>query len=103
MGIGSGKTTASDEFARLGADVIDTDLLSRALVELGTAGTRRDRRRIRAIGARRHRAPRPRSPARADFADPQARRQLEDILHPEDPRSDARTCRTIVGTLRWYS
>ena len=82
-GIGSGKTTASDEFARLGADVIDTDLLSRALVEPGQPalaeivagfgpsvldGTGHlDRVRLR----------------ERIFADPQARRQLEDILHPK--------------------
>ncbi len=34
-GIGSGKTAASDHFATLGAEVIDTDLLSRELVEPG--------------------------------------------------------------------
>ena len=34
-GIGSGKTTAADYFAELGAEVIDTDLLSRELVEPG--------------------------------------------------------------------
>ncbi|MGB5743513.1 MAG: dephospho-CoA kinase, partial [Sedimenticolaceae bacterium] len=32
-GIGSGKTTAGDYFAEFGAEVIDTDLLSRELVE----------------------------------------------------------------------
>ena len=34
-GIGSGKTAASEHFAALGAAVIDTDLLSRELVEPG--------------------------------------------------------------------
>ncbi|MGB5254258.1 MAG: dephospho-CoA kinase, partial [Sedimenticolaceae bacterium] len=34
-GIGSGKTTAGDYFAEFGAEVIDTDLLSRELVEPG--------------------------------------------------------------------
>ncbi|HOP17216.1 MAG: dephospho-CoA kinase [Gammaproteobacteria bacterium] len=82
-GIGSGKTVASDEFARLGAEVIDTDLLSRSLVEpdqpalteivalfgpsvLDATG-RLDRAHLR----------------EKVFADPQARRELEGILHPK--------------------
>ncbi|MCP5317634.1 MAG: dephospho-CoA kinase [Chromatiaceae bacterium] len=82
-GIGSGKTVASDEFARLGAEVIDTDLLSRSLVEPGQpalteivalfgpsvldATGRLDRAHLR----------------EKVFADPQARRELEGILHPK--------------------
>ncbi len=81
-GIGSGKSAASAAFAELGAGVIDTDLLSRELVEPGQpalaeivdafgsgvldAAGRLDRK---ALGAR-------------IFADPAARRQLEAILHP---------------------
>lgn len=81
-GIGSGKTTASDHFARLGAEVIDTDLLSRELVEPGqpalteivatfgreilTGDGRLDRSRLRD----------------RVFGNPSARRQLEHILHP---------------------
>lgn len=81
-GIGSGKTAVSDQFARLGAPVIDTDQISRELVEPGqpalaeivaTFGPdcldergrlRRDRLRERV------------------FADPDGRRRLEAILHP---------------------
>ena len=81
-GIGSGKSAASAAFAELGAAVIDTDLLSRELVEPGQpalaeivqafgpgmldAGGRLDRK---ALGAR-------------VFSDPPARQRLEDILHP---------------------
>ena len=81
-GIGSGKTAASDHLARLGAEVIDTDLLSRELVEPGqpalaeiVAGFgeqvldhdgRLDRSRLR----------------RLVFSDPAARQRLEGILHP---------------------
>lgn len=36
-GIGSGKSTAADLFAKLGADVIDTDLIARELTVPGTA------------------------------------------------------------------
>ncbi len=81
-GIGSGKTAASDHFSRLGAEVIDTDILSRELVEPGQpalteivdsfgrqvldADGRLDRAQLREIV----------------FRDPRARRRLEAILHP---------------------
>jgi len=81
-GIGSGKTTASDQFAALGAGVIDTDLLSRELVEPGQpaladivaefgaamldSSGRLDRAHLR----------------ERVFADGAARRRLEGILHP---------------------
>ncbi len=81
-GIGSGKSAASDAFAALGATVIDTDLLSRELVEPGRPalaeivaefgtemldpGGRLDRGRLR----------------ERVFADSAARERLEDILHP---------------------
>lgn len=81
-GIGSGKTAASDHFSRLGAEVIDTDILSRELVEPGQpalsdiiasfgahlldADGHLDRSQLREIV----------------FQDPQARQRLEAILHP---------------------
>jgi dephospho-CoA kinase len=81
-GIGSGKTAASDYLAHLGAEVIDTDQLSRELVEPGqpaldeitqTFGVsvlddhgRLDRASLREIV----------------FNDPEARERLEAILHP---------------------
>ena len=82
-GIGSGKTAASEHFAKLGAAVIDTDLLSRELVEPGQpalteivdafgpgiidADGRLDRGALRA----------------RVFADVAARKRLEQILHPK--------------------
>ena len=36
-GIGSGKSAAADEFARLGATVVDTDAIARELTEAGGA------------------------------------------------------------------
>jgi dephospho-CoA kinase len=81
-GIGSGKSAASRHFAELGAEVIDTDLLSRELVEPGQpalaeivdafgeavldADGRLDRSCLRD----------------RIFSDPAARRRLEGILHP---------------------
>ena len=39
-GIASGKTAVSDEFERLGIDIIDSDIAARAVVERGTLGLR---------------------------------------------------------------
>jgi dephospho-CoA kinase len=81
-GIASGKSTVADHFAALGVPVIDTDVIAREVVEPGQpalaaitaafgpevldAEGRLDRRRMRA----------------QIFADPDARRRLEAILHP---------------------
>lgn len=81
-GIGSGKTAASDHFARLGAEVIDTDRLSRELVEPGEQALAEI---VAAFGAEmldgQGRLDRARLRERV-FADPAARRRLEAILHP---------------------
>jgi dephospho-CoA kinase len=81
-GIASGKSAASDCFASLGVPVIDTDLISRELVQPDTEGLQEvienfgdgvldetgklDRARLRAIV----------------FASDDKRQLLEDILHP---------------------
>jgi dephospho-CoA kinase len=81
-GIGSGKSAAADEFARLGATVVDTDVIAREVTAAGGAaipGLRAlfgpeffdasgamDRARMRA----------------KVFADPGARERLEALLHP---------------------
>jgi dephospho-CoA kinase len=81
-GIGSGKSAAADEFARLGATVVDTDAISRSLTAPGgaalphikgvfgdafvSAGGAMDRSRMR----------------ERVFADPAAKRALEALLHP---------------------
>lgn len=81
-GIGSGKTTVSDLFAALGADVIDTDEIARSLTAKGQPAValiserfgsdvlksdgNLNRERMREIA----------------FADDQARLSLEAILHP---------------------
>ncbi len=81
-GIASGKTMVADLFAALGVPVIDTDVIAREVVEPGqpalarvvetfgpevlTSDGRLDRRCLREL----------------IFADPDARRHLEAILHP---------------------
>jgi dephospho-CoA kinase len=82
-GIASGKTLISDEFARLGVPVIDTDVIAHKLVEPGqpaleeienTFGSliidetgRLKRGELRAL----------------IFSDPEKRKRLEAILHPK--------------------
>lgn len=81
-GIGSGKSAAADEFARLGATLVDTDAIARVLTAPGGAAIDAVRAAfgdacIDASGAM------DRAKVRARvFADPSARRRLEDILHP---------------------
>lgn len=81
-GIGSGKTMATDHFARLGITIVDADLASRIIVEPGKPALQEiaahfgkdvlqadgslNRARLREIV----------------FADPAARKALEHITHP---------------------
>ena len=81
-GIASGKTTVANLFAALGVPVIDTDVIAREVVAVGTPGLKEviagfgtgvlrpdgslDRRRLRELA----------------FATPDRRRQLEALLHP---------------------
>jgi dephospho-CoA kinase len=88
-GIGSGKSAAADEFAALGATVVDTDAIAHQLTARGgaaMAGIERmfgkdfvsdgalDRRRMRELA----------------FADPAAKRKLEGLLHPMIREESAR-------------
>ncbi|RZU97926.1 dephospho-CoA kinase [Spiribacter vilamensis] len=81
-GIASGKTAVSRRFEALGAAVIDTDRLARAVVAPGTAGLDAIRERFGTdvIGTNGH-LDRPALRQRI-FADPFARRDLEAITHP---------------------
>jgi dephospho-CoA kinase len=80
-GIGSGKSAAAEDFAKLGATVVDTDVIAHELTQKGgaavpeverifgkdfVAGGAMDRKRMR----------------EHVFADPAAKRQLEQLLHP---------------------
>ena len=81
-GLASGKTTVADRWAENGAVLIDSDVLARQVVEPGTPGLAAVRERFgdrvlaadggldrQALGA-------------VVFADSQARKDLEGILHP---------------------
>lgn len=81
-GIGSGKSAAAEEFARLGAAVVDTDAIAHELTRAGGAAIPDVRRQfgdafIEASGAM------DRAKMRAlAFGDPQAKSRLERLLHP---------------------
>jgi dephospho-CoA kinase len=80
-GIGSGKSTVADELARRGAVIIDADQLAREVVEPGTPGLAQIVARFGdrvLVGGRLDRA----ALARIVFTDPQARQDLESIIHP---------------------
>ena len=81
-GIASGKSTAADEFARLGIEVIDADRIARELVEPGSPLLTRIREelgdRFLDEEGRLHR----RRLREYVFAHPGERAKLEAILHP---------------------
>ena len=81
-GIASGKSTVARELERLGAVIIDADVLARDVVALGTEGlkavvTRFGESVLATDGSLDRRAL-----ARIVFADPQARADLNAIIHP---------------------
>ncbi len=81
-GIGSGKSAAADEFARLGAAVVDTDAIARELTAPGGAAMGHVRALfgdafVASSGAMDREAMR-----RRVFDDPGARQALEGLLHP---------------------
>jgi dephospho-CoA kinase len=80
-GIGSGKSAAADEFGRLGASVVDTDVIARELTEKGGAAITEVEKLFGkdfiAAGAMDRKRMRDHV-----FADPAARRALEALLHP---------------------
>lgn len=81
-GIASGKTAVSDRLRRLGAVVIDSDLLAREVVEPGTPGLAAVLRRfgtpLLSPDGTLDRA----ALGRIVFADAEARSDLEQIVHP---------------------
>jgi dephospho-CoA kinase len=80
-GIASGKSQVAAELARLGAVVIDADVLAREVVEPGTPGLAAVVQRFGAEVLDGDRLDRARLGAIV-FAEPQARRDLEQIIHP---------------------
>jgi dephospho-CoA kinase len=96
-GIGSGKSTVAELFAAQGVPVVDTDAIAHALTAAGGAGMAPIRAAfgpavLTADGALDRTAMR-----RLVFADPEARRRLEAILHPLIRAESARQCVAAGG------
>jgi dephospho-CoA kinase len=94
-GIASGKSYVRVRFEALGVPTIDADVLARQAVAPGTAGldavvTRFGQKVLQADGTldRQHLA-------RIVFADPEARRALEAIVHPDVRRATDRWFRAL--------
>jgi dephospho-CoA kinase len=88
-GIGSGKSAAADEFARLGASVVDTDAIAHALTQQGGAAVAEIEKRFGKEfvldGAMDRKKMRDHV-----FADAAAKRALEALLHPMIREESAR-------------
>lgn len=89
-GIGSGKTMATNHFAKLGITIVDADLASRVVVEPGQPALREIANRfgpdvLTADGSLNRAALRT-----IVFADPEARKALERITHPRIAEEIAR-------------
>jgi len=80
-GIGSGKSAAADEFARLGATVVDTDAIAHQLTEVGGAALPEIERTFGKDFIRDGKMDRQRMRERV-FSDPAAKTRLEGVLHP---------------------
>lgn len=99
-GIGSGKSTVARLLERRGAVVFDADALAREAVEPGTPGhdavVERFGANVLAPGGELDRE----ALASIVFADPAARRDLEEIVHPEVRRLFAEGCEAYRDTDR---
>ena len=88
-GIGSGKSAAADEFARLGATIVYTDVISRELTEKGGAAVTEIEKRFGKNFVSGGAMDRKRMRDHV-FADPAAKRALEQLLHPMIREESAR-------------
>jgi dephospho-CoA kinase len=96
-GIGSGKSAAAEEFAKLGATVVDTDVISHELTEKGGAAIADIERLfgsefLDAAGGMDRKKMRDHV-----FADPAAKRALEALLHPMIREESARRIAAATG------
>ena len=96
-GIGSGKSAAAEEFALLGATVVDTDAISHELTGPGGAAIDEIRRQfggafIDAGGAMNRKRMRD-----LVFSDPEEKQRLEALLHPMIRAESARRISAATG------
>lgn len=95
-GIGSGKSTVAAMLAERGAVVVDADDLAREAIAPGTPGERDVRERF--PGAFRDGSLDRAALAAIVFADADARRDLEAIVHPEVRRRLGEVCAPLADT-----
>jgi dephospho-CoA kinase len=81
-GVGMGKSTAAGFFSRLGSQVLDTDEIARQLVQPGQAALMEIKEQFGGDLIADNGELRRDKLARIVFANPLARKKLEDILHP---------------------
>ena len=96
-GIGSGKSAAADEFARLGATVVDTDAIAHELTGPGGAAILAVKRQfgsafVDAAGAMERKRMRDLA-----FSDPEQKQRLEALLHPMIRAESARRIAAATG------
>ncbi|MEK6244892.1 MAG: dephospho-CoA kinase [Pseudomonadota bacterium] len=96
-GIGSGKSAAADEFARLGATVVDTDAIAHELTGPGGAAIPEVKRQfgsafVDAAGAMNRKRMRD-----LVFSDPAEKQRLEALLHPMIRAESARRIASAAG------
>lgn len=81
-GIGSGKSAAAEEFARLGATVVDTDLIARELTDTGGAALPHIKSLFGAAFITQQGAMDRDAMRKHVFSDPAGKKALERLLHP---------------------
>jgi dephospho-CoA kinase len=96
-GIGSGKSAAADEFARLGASVVDTDAIAHELTEKGGAAMPAIARLFGANAVSADGSMNRKNVRERVFADPSSKRALEGLLHPMIREESARRIAAAAG------
>ena len=96
-GIGSGKSAAADEFARLGASVVDADAIAHELTGRNGLAIPEIRRLFGEVAIGADGAMNRQKMREAAFSDPAARKKLEGLLHPMIRRESAQRIAAATG------
>jgi len=95
-GIGSGKSSAADEFARLGATVVDTDVIAHELTGQGGAALAQIERLFGTDFLESNALNRKKMREHV-FSNPAAKKKLEALLHPMIREESARRIAAAAG------
>lgn len=96
-GIGSGKSAAAEEFARLGASIVDTDAIAHELTQKGGAAVPAIEKLFGAEALSDDGSMNRKKVRDRVFADPAAKRKLEALLHPMIREESARRIAAAAG------